>query len=725
MKVMVKDVPSVRPYVYSMGYLECLKAYFEFLGEDFRQEAIWALSGDSFRFFFSQDDVDKGIWVYRYNPLRTTCDLLGYDYEYHHGEPYEIAWKNVTAVLRKGRPVMVLLHPSSPGKPIAALVVGFDTKKLVIYCNSIDGDHIAYPINEFQSMWSDTYSLEEENKVYPMSNYFGLRKTGGPMNTSHPYFFIKKSKKGWRYWKPSSRLQRNLVLWEATRGYPRRKRSRGCASGFSAYEELAASFEKVEVDYATYSDEELDLLKFSEEQLEGWGGWNGAPLLLLQGSRQAASDYLIAMAEDDSEFDYQASMRIEEETSGTRDIVPRCTPDLIKDAQFMGWWNSRRQHVRNAAALYGEIVRLLDGLKFASPTSSDLSPRRDKLNSADPILRRKALRGLATDIKGAAEMIREILGKERSAWSEINAVIEESWPPMLEWHWSNVQPAEVFRSSLVQFLELHAGARVLDVGCGSGFIARSIRKTCECEVIGIDMREGAVRYARELARKEGVDVRFQWGHGEELEFEDNSFDVVMSTNSPQFYDVLKEMIRVTKEGGLVVTNGRIFSWDYSDAIKHYPPFLASHKITQIYGIDNILFKIGRPDYKKVPITGELQVLLESLLPAFFYGNNLVDIQMMSHLRGGFLKDIDRRTVEEKVQQLHKDLEWIEEQKKDLKKPLRLPKDGLTQKERKKLLDFEEERVRYLLEDPERLKEDMAIHMGIEVFVKGRKPMSRQ
>jgi len=239
------------------------------------------------------------------------------------------------------------------------------------------------------------------------------------------------------------------------------------------------------------------------------------------------------------------------------------------------------------------------------------------------------------------------------------------------------------------------------------------------------MREGAVRYARELARKEGVDVRFQWGHGEELEFEDNSFDVVMSTNSPQFYDVLKEMIRVTKEGGLVVTNGRIFSWDYSDAIKHYPPFLASHKITQIYGIDNILFKIGRPDYKKVPITGELQVLLESLLPAFFYGNNLVDIQMMSHLRGGFLKDIDRRTVEEKVQQLHKDLEWIEEQKKDLKKPLRLPKDGLTQKERKKLLDFEEERVRYLLEDPERLKEDMAIHMGIEVFVKGRKPMSRQ
>jgi len=67
------------------------------------------------------------------------------------------------------------------------------------------------------------------------------------------------------------------------------------------------------------------------------------------------------------------------------------------------------------------------------------------------------------------------------------------------------------------------------------------------------------------------------------------------------------------------------------------------------------------------------------------------------------------------EQLQKDLQWIKEQKKNLAKPLRLPKDGLTQKERKKLLDFEEERIRYLLEDPERLKKDTAIHMGIEAY----------
>jgi len=545
------------------------------------------------------------------------------------------------------------------------------------------------------------------------------------MNSPHPYFFIKKSKKEWRYWKPSARVQRSYALWQATREYPLRKRSRGCACGFSAYEALAASFEKAEVDYAAYSDEEIDLLKFSDEQIKRWGGWNGAPLLLLQGSRQASEEYLKEMAEDESEFSYQASQREFDENYGMRSIVPRSTPNLANDAQFMKWWNSRRQHVMNAASLYAEIVQLLEGLKFASPTSSDLSLRQDRLNSTDPILRRKAIRSLASDRKRAAEIVREILAKEKAAWYEINEVIEESWPPILEWYWSKTQPMEVFRSSLVQFLELHDGARVLDVGCGSGFITRLIRGMYECEVIGIDIRERAVRYARELAQKEGVDVRYQLGHGEDLEFEDNSFDVVMSTNSPQFYDILKEMIRVTKEGGLIVTNGRIIPWEYPGSIKHYPPFLDSHKITQIHDIDKILFKMEHQDMKKEPYTWEQSSLLERILPAYFFGNNLEDIQMMSHIEGGFLKDIDSRNVEEKVQQLHKDLKWIEGQKKDLKRPLRLPKDGLTQKERKKLLDFEEERVRYLLEDPERLKEDMAMHMGIEVFVKGRKPMSRR
>lgn len=626
-------------------------------------------------------------------------------------------------MLKQGRPVIVLLRPSSPGKPIAALVVGFDTTKSVIYCNGLEGDHIEYTTKEFRSRWSDVHILEEEKEPNPLYNYFGYKGTGGPMNSSHPYFFIKKGEREWRYWKPLVREQRSYALWRATREYPRRKRSRGCACGLSAFEELATSLEKEELDYSEYDDREIDLLKFSEEQLERWGGWNGSPLLLLQGSRQAAADYLRVMAEDESEYDFQASMREFEENYGMRSIVPRVTYDFTRDAQFMEWWNSRRQHVRNAASLYSEVIRLLEELKFTCPTSSDLSPRKDKINSANPALRRKAIRSLAADRKKAAKIVREILAKEKAAWSEINEVIEESWPYSLEWYWYRTQPMEIFRSSLVQFLELHDGARVLDVGCGSGFLARLIRNSCECEVIGIDIREGTLRYARELAEKEGVDVCFQWGNGEDLEFEDNSFDVVMSTNSPQFYDVLKEMIRVTKEGGLVVTNGRIIPCDYPGSIKHYPPFLASHKITQIHEMDKILYKIEHSDMKTDPFTWELQSFLDRLLPAFFYGNNLEDIQMMSLCEGGFLKDIDKRSIEEKVQQLQKDLQWIKEQKKDLAKPLRSPKDGLTQKERKKLLDFEEERIRYLLEDPERLKKDTAIHMGIEVYIKGRKPLS--
>jgi len=737
--VTLENVPSVRPYVFSMGYLECLKAYLEFLGEDVSIYDLYALSMDSFRFFFCPDDVDKGPWVYRYNPfgyewlegnpLRLACFFLKYEYEYHYGEPYEAAWNKVKSVLKEGRPVIALIHPREPGKPIAVLITGFDEEKSVVLFGSLEGNRIECPTEEFQHLWSKAYTLEPEREKSPPYHYgnIGLEKRGGPLIACHPYFFLRKKLEGGF---PAT-ISRSIVILQSTLLNALRKSSRGCACGFKAYEELIACLEGVEKNHSTMSNEEIDQLRLEDDQPIKLGGWSGVPLLLLQGSRQAAADYLEEMADDESEFDFQLHRSIFyeplKERSYAQDLVPKeaVTEDdvMYRNPQYQKWWTQRRKHVKKAASLYLDIVQLLEKLKFAQPTISHLYPKLSKLNSTEPKPRRKATRSLADDRKKAAQIVREILAREKAAWTELNQTIAENWPGVYDWRWSNTQSMDVFRSSFIRFLELRDGARVLDVGFGSGFLARLIAKACKCKVIGIDVQGLSIQYARELAEKEGVNVKFQWGNAHDLEFEDNSFDVVMCTNfdAPPF---LGEMIRVCREGGLIVTNARNIM-----GIKHYPPFLEVHTSAYMDEIDRILLKKQYANVETPPLTGFLKDLL--YVPTYFLESGLTDVQMMPYFMGGLRKDIDKRSIEEKVHQLKKDLEWIQTEKNEWIKQSKAskqrikPRNGLTPEERKKLLDFEEERARFLLENPCRLEKDAAICTRIGVFIKGRKPASSQ
>ena len=75
---------------------------------------------------------------------------------------------------------------------------------------------------------------------------------------------------------------------------------------------------------------------------------------------------------------------------------------------------------------------------------------------------------------------------------------------------------------------LTPGTSVLDVGCGPGSI------TCDfaglvapAQVIGLDRSADIVAQARELAKDRGVEnVEFRTGNIYDLEFEDESFDLV-------------------------------------------------------------------------------------------------------------------------------------------------------------------------------------------------------
>lgn len=101
----------------------------------------------------------------------------------------------------------------------------------------------------------------------------------------------------------------------------------------------------------------------------------------------------------------------------------------------------------------------------------------------------------------------------------------------------------------------HAGARVLDVGCGLG-TDLSRFAAGGAEAVGIDIAPRAVELARANFAWRGLDGEFRVMDGRAMTFEDASFDVVychtMLHFSPEPERVIAEVRRVLKPGGLAI-----------------------------------------------------------------------------------------------------------------------------------------------------------------------------
>lgn len=99
-------------------------------------------------------------------------------------------------------------------------------------------------------------------------------------------------------------------------------------------------------------------------------------------------------------------------------------------------------------------------------------------------------------------------------------------------------------------------ARVLDVGCGSGWATRSLAGfAINGRVVGIDIADEMVHLALESSRSFG-NVEFQVATAEQLPFQDGEFTHAFSMESLYYYvDIpraLKEIHRVLRMGGLFV-----------------------------------------------------------------------------------------------------------------------------------------------------------------------------
>src|SRR5215469_7523070 len=155
-------------------------------------------------------------------------------------------------------------------------------------------------------------------------------------------------------------------------------------------------------------------------------------------------------------------------------------------------------------------------------------------------------------------------------------------------------------------LKLHARAKVLDVGCGTGAsalpAAHGVGKNGS--VVGVDLASRLLDRARAKALAAGLDnVEFRLADMTTLNYPGESFDAVVSVFSiffvPDMEDLVRELWRMVRPGGkLAVTTWgpRIFEPAYSlwlAAIKRERPDLRSafnpwDRITDVTSVRNLL-----------------------------------------------------------------------------------------------------------------------------------------
>lgn len=116
------------------------------------------------------------------------------------------------------------------------------------------------------------------------------------------------------------------------------------------------------------------------------------------------------------------------------------------------------------------------------------------------------------------------------------------------------------RHTWLDFSGVGPGQAILDVGCGTGVVARdlAIRIGETGRVVGIDPSARLIQEALRRLDQKGLKgrVEFQRADGAALPFPDGSFDLVVASavfgHVPNGPEVLAEMVRVARPAGTVV-----------------------------------------------------------------------------------------------------------------------------------------------------------------------------
>ena len=140
------------------------------------------------------------------------------------------------------------------------------------------------------------------------------------------------------------------------------------------------------------------------------------------------------------------------------------------------------------------------------------------------------------------------------------------------------------------------GKKVLDVGCGPGWITVSYASQ-GAEVTAIDLTDAAVALTRKNLERLKLKANVQQGNAESIEFSDNSFDLVVSSgvlhHTPNTYKAIQECYRVCKPGGTAKITL------YHKGLLLRKPFFPLTRMIMRLG------KVGHPGAKSISSAGDM------------------------------------------------------------------------------------------------------------------------
>jgi ubiquinone/menaquinone biosynthesis C-methylase UbiE len=138
------------------------------------------------------------------------------------------------------------------------------------------------------------------------------------------------------------------------------------------------------------------------------------------------------------------------------------------------------------------------------------------------------------------------------------------YDPLLKWGMRE----DKFKHRLIERAGIHAGQRVLDLGCGTGTLTLMLQQGIPgADVTGLDGDPQVLSIARSKSEQAHANIKWDEGFAYELPYSDHSFDVVMTSlvihhlNSEDKVRAFREVYRVLRPSGQfhIVDFGRAFS----------------------------------------------------------------------------------------------------------------------------------------------------------------------
>ena len=142
--------------------------------------------------------------------------------------------------------------------------------------------------------------------------------------------------------------------------------------------------------------------------------------------------------------------------------------------------------------------------------------------------------------KDFVELSKEWFNKQAPVYDDTNTILYSKY-------------GKISCENIFEFLKDKEYTKLLDIGCGTGYLIDMLAKVHDAEYTGVDLSPEMIKQAN---NKKIKNAKFVEGRSDEIPFDDNTFDIITCSQSFHHYPdtdkAMQEAKRVLKPGGLYI-----------------------------------------------------------------------------------------------------------------------------------------------------------------------------